>query len=211
MLRALVVATTAALALPAAAQASVKITWPRPATVEAGTKVKVKIRSDRPVRVALVRESASGRIMRTLARRTLRTGTFTVAVPVGGHALRVTSGKRHSQHAIRGVYSHCVAATAQTTKLRLSATSVQRGGTLAYDLVNTGDRCVYTGFAYTFQRQAADGAWAPGPLPPPVPLIQVIVGPNEALAKSATVPADAEPGHYRLVDVGVAAEFDVTP
>ena len=57
----------------------------------------MKVVSTKPVRAALVRESASGKVMRTIARRTLRRRhVHRPAMPVcANYALRVPSGRRH--------------------------------------------------------------------------------------------------------------------
>ncbi|HEY6890300.1 MAG TPA: hypothetical protein VI300_21025, partial [Solirubrobacter sp.] len=99
MLRALPVILAAALALPAAAHASVRITWPRADGYEPGQRFAVKIASTERVRIALVRESTSGKVIRTISRRTLRSGTFTAAMPeLGSYSLRVTAGQRRWRH-----------------------------------------------------------------------------------------------------------------
>jgi len=210
VLRILGLALAAALALPAAAHASVKVTFPSVDGVEPGTTVAVRIAADTPVRVALVKESASGRIVRTVERRTLRNGTFRVKIPYGRFSLRATAGGRHWQHDIDGTYTDCASATADATTLTLKASSVAPGGTLAYDFVNTGDDCSLTGAGYSLERQAADGGWARVPLPWVFAAIAYFVPPGGTLNKRATIPPDAEPGAYRLVDAGVAAPFTVT-
>lgn len=212
MLRTLLVILAAALALPAAAQASVKITWPRSDGYEPGKRFEVKIAATERVRIALVRESTSGKIMRTISRRSLRTGTFTAALPdVGLYALRVTAGKRRWHRRLVAMYAGCAPAQARNTALTLGAPTVPRGGTLAYDFVNTGDSCTLTGAGYSLERQAADGSWSRVPLPFVFPAIAYSVGPGKTLHKEARIPPDAEPGAYRLLDAGVAAPFAVTP
>jgi len=196
--------------LPLVLAAAAIVTFPNAEIVEPGTRVTVRIASDRPVNAALVRVSATGRIMRTVRRKTLRTGSFTVRIPAGGHALRVTAGRRHWQHRIEGVWSDCRPATTQTTTLHLKATTVQRGATLPYDFTNTAKGCVFTGASYRLERQAADGAWIAVPLPWVFPAIAYVVPPAGTKAKSAQIPADAEPGTFRLIDGGVAAPFAVT-
>jgi hypothetical protein len=213
VLRALLVILAAALALPAAAHASpVKITWPRAGGYEPGQRFQVKIASTGRVRVALVRESTSGKIIRTISRRTLRSGTFTAAMPeMGSYALRVTAGRRHWRHRLFAAYATCPPAKASNTALRLATTTVPRGGTLDYDLVNTGDGCSLTGASYGLERRLADGTWSHVPLPFVFPAIGYPVGPGKTFHKHARIPDDVEPGAYRLLDAGVAAPFEVTP
>src|SRR3954469_408906 len=135
MLRVLIVVLAAALALPAAAHASpVKITWPRAGGYEPGQRFQTKIISTERVRVALVRESTRGRIIRTISSRTLRAGTFTAAMPeMGNYALRVTAGRRQWRHRLFAAYAKCPLATASTTALKLVAQTAAPGGTLDYD------------------------------------------------------------------------------
>ncbi|MDA0167315.1 hypothetical protein OM076_44050 [Solirubrobacter ginsenosidimutans] len=213
MLRALIVILAAALALPAAAQASpVKITWPGADGYEPGQRFEMKIASTERVRVALVRESTSGKIIRTISRRTLRSGTFIAAMPeMGSYSLRVTAGQRRWRHRLFANYANCPLAKASNTALRLAATSVSRGGTLDYDFVNTGKGCSLTGASYSLERQLADGTWTHVSLPWVFPAIGYPVGPGKTFHKRARVPDDAEPGAYRLLDAGVAAPFTVTP
>ncbi|WP_028064379.1 immunoglobulin-like domain-containing protein [Solirubrobacter soli] len=195
--------------LPLILAAAAIVTFPKADVVNPGTRVTVRIASDQPVKATLVRVTTAGTVMRTIKRKTLRTGTFTVRIPAGRHALRVSAGRRHWQHRIDGVWTDCVQATAKTTALTLKAATVQRGGTLPYDFENTGKDCSFTGLSYRLERQAADGTWAAVPLPWVFPAVAFAVAPGGTRAKTARIPADVEPGRFRLID-GVAAEFDVT-
>jgi hypothetical protein len=86
---------------PARVVAGVQVTWPlaKPETVLApGSKLTVRIASKRRrAQVSFVRVNATGKGLATVARRTLRRGAFTVAVPpaLGArYALRVTVAGR---------------------------------------------------------------------------------------------------------------------
>ena len=78
-----------------AAPAEAKITWPKTTNVQPGAKLTVKVASKhRRAQLAFVRVSPRA----TLARKTLRTGRFTVTVPAGAgvtYELRATvAGRR---------------------------------------------------------------------------------------------------------------------
>ncbi len=78
-----------------AAPAEAKVTWPKTTNVQPGAKLTVKVASKhRRAQLAFVRVSPRA----TLARKTLRTGRFTVTVPAGAgvtYELRATvAGRR---------------------------------------------------------------------------------------------------------------------
>ena len=131
-------AVAAVLLLPAAAQAAgSKVTWPEQRTYAPGETMSVKVVSTERVRAALVRESASGKVMRTVARRMLRTGTFRrrrrtpAATRCGSASVRATSPSPRP-HAVRPAAaagpSRGAAAAPMATRaeLRLGATSAPR-------------------------------------------------------------------------------------
>jgi hypothetical protein len=222
VLRALLATFAVALALSAAAQASVKVTWPQQRTYAPGEALTVKVAADKAVRVALVRESASGRVMRTISRRTLRTGSFSAAAPTAGrYALRV--GNRSRTVSIAAPVASlpltppptdptsCVQPDVATAALRLSTTTVRAGDELPYELVNQGPGCLVAGLAYSFEHQLPDGSWVAAKPDLMFAAIAVLIDVGGSFAKQAQIPADAEPGAYHLLDAGVAAPFDVTP
>lgn len=102
-------ASSAAAALPPAkppttaglASAGLKVTWPlaAPATASTpGARFAVKVRrGSARATVSLVRVNGDGRALRTVARRTLRSGTFTAVLPAAAparYALRLSARGR---------------------------------------------------------------------------------------------------------------------
>jgi hypothetical protein len=216
----LVAALTPLLVAPPAQAAGLKVTWPAKRTYAPGEQLVVKVASRKPVRVAFVRESARGRIMRTIARKTLRTGTFSALAPSPGrYAVRV--GARHRAATVAPPAAaapvpapstpappvdDCFALKGQPLagELHLLATSVASGGSLPYEVVNTGATCVIQGAAYGLERQLDDRSWSRVALPWAFPSFGVQLRPSGHYAKSAQIPANAVPGNYRVLD-------DVTP
>lgn len=229
-MRLLLAALAAVLLVPTAAQAAgPKVTWPEQRTYATGETISVKVKSAERVRAALVRESASGKIMRTIARRTLRNGTFKAKAPAAGrYALRV--GKRERAITVADPdtpvssgplppaepFEPC-RPDGDTAELRLGATSAKAGGTLPLEVVNTSKSCLTLGVGYSFERLLADGTWVTVPSNQIFIALAVILGPGQHYAKQAVVPADAVPGTYRVVDqahgsgtINLAAQFEVT-
>jgi len=226
----LLLALAAVLLLPTAAQAAgPKVTWPQQRTYAPGETISVKVSSSKPVRAALVRESASGKVMRTVARRMLRSGTFKAKAPgAGRYSLRV--GKRERDIAVAAPdtpvssgplppaepFEPC-RPDGDTAELRLSATSAPAGGTLPLEVVNTSASCLTLGVGYSFERLLADGTWAAVPSNQIFITVAVILRPGQSYAKQAVIPADATPGTYRVLDaaygsgtINLAAQFEVT-
>jgi hypothetical protein len=241
----------AALAFPASAPPAqlpptraidgVRIVWPaRQASVRlsAGALVRVRVRSDGPrSRVRLVRVTASGKPMRTIARATLRSGSFSVALPLvapARYALRAqVAGHRYWSWIVVAA-SPTPPAPAPTptpvppsgpptdplrcadgggsrgVQLVLGAASAAAGGQMPYKIVNSGTSCLTIGAAYVLQQQQPDGSWRslPGP---PFPLWAALLNPGASFAKSAAIPASAAAGSYRVLDAGqTTSVFAVT-
>ena len=104
----LVLPATAEAALPAAktpprSVAGVKITWPLTAaetSLAPGSSLAVAVRSShRRAQLALLRVDGRGRAIRAVARKTLRSGTFSIALPAtAGARYRLAlevAGKRY--------------------------------------------------------------------------------------------------------------------
>ena len=233
MLRALLLLTVAAaLALPAAAQASLKVTWPEQRTYAPGEIMKLRVVSSERVRVAFVRVTANGKVMRTLWRRTLSAGTRTaIAWKPGHYELRVAARTRSVTVAAApvqspsaplpidpGTFPTCTG-QGDSAELRLSATTIRAGETLPFDLVNTSTGCETAGVGYSFERRLADGSFETIPLNLLFPALAVFLPAGTTYAKSAPIPADFAPGGYRLLDsvsgasgqIRVAVEFDSDP
>jgi hypothetical protein len=224
----LVLALAAVLLFPATAQAAgPRVTWPEQRTFAAGETISVKIKAGKPVRAALVRESATGKALRTIARRTLRRGTFRATAPKPGrYALRVGARRRAITVTADTPVSSGPLPPAEPpapcrpdgdrAELRLGATSAAAGGTLPLEVVNTSAGCLTLGVGYGFER-LQDGAWVRVPSNQIFITLAVILRPGERYAKQAIVPADATPGTYRVVDaaygsgtIDLAAQFEVT-
>lgn len=230
-MRVIVLALAAVLALPAAAQASLKVTWPQQRTYAPGETLAVKVVSSKPVRAALVRESARGKVMRTVARRTLRRGTFSAAVPTAGrYSLRIANRARvvsvvapappppppATPLPVPLPPTSCYVPTGDRAELRLGATTVQPGGTLPFELVNTSTECLMAGVGYAFERRLEDGTWTPVRTNQIFITIGILVPAGTSYAKTAQIPGDFAPGTYRLLDhvsgsgsIPLAAEFQV--
>ncbi len=211
-------APTAAQSSPPLETARVQIKWPSERSFAAGERVSVKVVSRRhPARVALVRTTARGHVMRTVARRTLRDGTLRATLSkLGRYALRVTVGGRRWQ---REITVSCARMTGDRAELRVATATVRAGEALPYEVVNASTGCITIGVGYAFERLQPDGTWAPV-LPYGIfPALGIKLSPGTAYAKRATVPADAPPGSYRLLDdafgaparINLVAPFEVVP
>ena len=100
LLSALALAAPAAAAPPNAAKLralGVKVAWPATGSLQPGHGVEVRVTSRRArSRVALVRVDTRGRVVRSVARATLRSGTFRAALPADAGArytLQLAVGK----------------------------------------------------------------------------------------------------------------------
>lgn len=225
MLRVLGILIAAALALPAAANASIKVTWPEQRTYVRGEKLSVKVVSTKLVRAVLVRQDASGRVTRVIARRILRKGTFTASA-AGRYALKVGTRSRTimvvaSPPSAPGTSApeRACTMTGDRVELRLSTTTVHAGDELPFALANTSAGCLMGGDGASFERKAADGTWTPVHTDQIFSAVGVFIYAGESYAKTVRVPADAGPGTYRVLDsvvnrggtIPVVAEFEVLP
>jgi hypothetical protein len=229
-MRLVLAALAAVLLVPTAAQAAgPKVTWPEQRTYAPGETISVKVQSKLRVRAALVRESATGRVLRTIARRTLRAGTFKAKAPTEGrYSLRV--GKRERDITVAApdtpVSSGPLPQPTEPTEycrpdgdraeLRLGATSVKAGETLPLEVVNTSTGCLTLGVCFSIERLLPDGTWASVTGNQVCIMLAVGLRPGERLAKQAVVPAGSPPGTYRAVDqvfgartIALAAQFQV--
>jgi hypothetical protein len=215
---------------PAKSVAGVKLTWPSAPNVLGGSKVTVTVRSShRRTQLALLRVDERGTPTGALARRTLKSGTFTATVPneIAHLMLRATiAGKRYwtwitsiapvpsgVNTSVPVPVSACLPPPSSgqaSAELRLQAAAPAPGGSLAYSVVNTGSRCLTTGAPYMWQLQQPDGSWQTIALPWAFPMFAITLAPGGSYAKTAQLPADAVPGTYRLVD-HVMTEGEVPP
>jgi len=185
--------------------------------VSPGAKLSVKVRSPRRrVTVSLHRAGISGHLGKTVAKRTLRNGTFRVPTKVEGiYALRLSvAGKRYWSWLVVG--KNVCFQFGKTSRLQLSTTTVVAGGSLPYQIVNTSDGCVSAGYPYTFQQLQPDGSWIAAPSGQPFLLPGFWIGSGGTFAKTARIPPTFSAGTYRLVDtvfgdgeIPLTADFQV--
>lgn len=208
---ALAVLATLLFAAPAQAAAT-KVTWPEARQYGPGEQIAVSVKGDRKVKVSVLRVSASGKVMGTIARRTLKRGSVTATLErAGTYSVRVDRRQRtlkvatstSSSPAPPGTPSptNCVADKLQV-EVRLGADRVARGQSLPYSIVNTSGTCITTGAAYALEHQQADGTWMPAPWQLIFPLYAVLVPAGGEFAKNVSIPADAPLGMYRLIETG---------
>ena len=109
---------------------------------------------------------------------------------------------------------------------RPSRTSLARGETLTFVVENTGRACLVYGEGHTVERRRADGTWERLQLEEVWPRVAHSLPPGGTYEKHRAIPADWQPGRYRVVDslsydgtrdarggaprLTVHAEFDVT-
>ena len=90
----LVLLATWLIAAPAQA-ASTKVTWPEARAYGAGEQIAVSVKGDRKVKVSVLRVSASGKVMSSVVRRTLKRGSVTATLTrAGTYAVRVDRRER---------------------------------------------------------------------------------------------------------------------
>jgi hypothetical protein len=229
MVRVVIASVVSLLALPAAAHASsldakpppksvagVKITWPLKANavtlMDPGAKVSVKVRSEhRRAVISLLRADARGIPTRLLARRTLRSGTFTAALPADQGVLyqlrAVVNGRRYwawiativpvPPKAVdpMPVLGSLACDIAPTGRIELDPATVTPGVQFMYRVTSTTAEPDLGG---AWQRKDA-GAWVAypdGQVEPANGAPATFAG----LERHATLPAGAPSGTYRLVE-----------
>jgi hypothetical protein len=225
---------------PSRSVAGVHVNWPLTApetTVAPGAKLVVRVSSPRRrAQLSLVRVDGRGRALRTVARRTLRKGTFTVQVPVAvagaRYALRlnVAGHKRWSWITTPSApapaatpapvatpiptaqpqpLSFCgpeppLPWTAFAASVATSAATVTAGEAIGYTVTNTGSGPMHDTGQNALQPEAQMGYGVPrpgdqgGPLP---------VG--ASVEHELVIPADTEPGRYRILRYLSYASCDV--
>ena len=205
---ALALLATLLIAAPAQAAAT-KVTWPEARAYGAGEQIAISVKGDRKVKVSVLRVSASGKVMSSVVRRTLKRGTVTATLTrAGTYAVRVDRRERKlnvvaaslpaPEPPVTPPHFNCVHAGSVTLEATLSADRVQRGQTLPFSIRNTSDGCVTMGVGYQLEHQAGDGQWKPVPWPLIFPTIAVILQPGGVYPNSVQIPADAPLGLYRL-------------
>ena len=174
----LLLALAAVLLLPAAAEAAgPKITWPEQRSYAPGETIRVKVASSVRVNVSFVRESASGKVLKVVARRTLRRGTFSASRAARGPLL--AAGRHPCADDHRRSPSRTRQARSRRTRTRScpsargrpaigpSCGSARRASPPAAALP-LRDRqhqhgLPHVGVGYSFERLLHDGTWVPVP------------------------------------------------
>jgi hypothetical protein len=193
-----------ALVVAAPAQAATKVTWPAQRTYAPGERIAVTVKGERRVRVAVLRVSATGKVMAAVTRRTLARGTVRATLArAGRYEVRVGARKRALQAVAPAGGEPCATpASTVSVEVTLGADRVQRGQTLSYSITNTSDGCITTGAAYALEHQQADGSWVPAPWPLVFAQYAVTLPEGGVFAKAVSIPADAPLGIYRLIETG---------
>ena len=176
-----------------------------------GEQIAVSVKGDRKVKVSVLRVSASGKVMSSVVRRTLKRGSVTATLArAGTYAVRVDRRERHAEgrrgaaaRAPRPPRRNSTACRehACSSRRRLSADRVQRGQTLPYSIRNTSDGCVTTGAGYQLEYQRATAQWKPAPWPLIFPIDAVIcrrAGSTPTASTSRRTRRSASTGSSRL-------------
>jgi hypothetical protein len=212
--------------------AGLAVTWPLagPAvTVAPGTRLAVgvrKLRRSAPVAtVALLRVGSTGRALRVVATRRVRSGRVALTVPATGpggahYALRLRAGRLTyagwidppppapapapapaplPAPAPNPNPDPCpVSAGTPAATLTLDAGYLPVGGTVGYAIADTGPTCISIGVGYSWQRQDGD-RWTDVPSTKAFPALALLLRPGQSYRGSASPEASMTPGHYRLV------------
>ena len=252
MVRVAIASVISLLALPAAANAAlpaahppastiagVKLTWPLAAagtSLAPGSKVNVKVRSShRRAVVSLLRADPRGIPTWLLARRTLRSGTFTAALPADQGAtyqLRaVIAGKRYwgwittpapaqpilntPVLAVVPLPLDCDVALPPQGDLAAMPATVHAGETVDVAIRNTGNSCMWapSGCVIGAGKIVQDGTVGPAdPSMVCATVVTLVARPGETWTGTWTAPAT--PGRYRLSSLAPpypTADVEVVP
>lgn len=209
MRTALALLATLLIVAPAQA-ASTKVTWPEARRYGPGEQIAVSVQGDRKVNVSVLRVSASGKVMETVARRTLkrgsvtatlkRAGTYSVRVDRRQRKLKVVTATSGDPAPPMTTPGDCT--TPPAVELRLSADRVTRGEVLKYSIVNASGGCITSGAGFQLEHQQADGTWRQAPWQLLFPLYAVMIPAGGEFAKNVSIPSDAPLGMYRIIETG---------
>ena len=223
---------------PARVVAGVQVTWPltKSETVLApGAKLTIRVASKRrSAKLSFVRVNASGKALSTVAKRTLRRGSFTVTVPSASgarYALRLAVAGRERFSWVTTPAAVAPAPPAPTatptpaptsvplsfcpdtppqTSADINATitpaspTVEPGETLAFEITNAGPG----GFtALGAAKVVPDGQPATAYWASEAPMTGL--RPGESAQRSVLVPADTAPGMYRIQTEVIWAQCDM--
>jgi hypothetical protein len=238
----LLLPASAHAALPAAhppgkSVAGVKIAWPLTAaetTQAPGASLSVRVRSShRRAQLTLARVDGRGRALHAVARRTLRSGTFTVRLPAlagARYALRLTVAGKHYWSWILtpapklapvttpsidcgqeyACETGCAAlGGAPNAEIAVTPATARPGDAVQVTIVNRGAGCLISpdgNIAY-WEQQLSDGSWEPAGHELSVQVLTLTALPGATWTGVKTVGADFVPGAYRLVVHGQPAVF----
>jgi hypothetical protein len=219
---------------PARVVAGVQVTWPLTKSeteLAPGAKLTIRVASKRrSAKLSFVRVNASGKALSTVARRTLRRGSFTVTVPNAAgarYALRVTVAgrKRFSWVTTPAAVapappaptpaptpvplSFCPDTPPQTSadinaRITPASPTVKAGETLAFEITNAGPG----GFtALGAAKVVPDGQAATAYWVSEAPMTGL--RPGESAQRSVLVPAGTTPGMYRIQTEVIWAQCDM--
>lgn len=163
----LIAPTAAAAAPPDLSRHGITVTWPEHDVVPANAPFEVKVQSKREkVSLKLVRVSESGKLMRVLARKTVRNGGLNVTLPATvGARYRITLEAVEREWTEEFTTS-CGAGGVPGVEANVTPSSARSGDAVVLRMHNTGTACLSHGSAFSWERQAADGSWQNIPLPP---------------------------------------------
>lgn len=213
----LLAAPSAVAAPPNLSRHGIAVTWPNGPMVPANAAFEVKVQSKREkVSLKLVRVSESGKPMRVLARKTVRTGVLNVALPpTVGARYRLTM-EAVDREWTEDFTTTCAAGGTPAVEGNVTPAAARSGDRVVLRMHNTGTACLSYGSAFSWERQLADGSWQNVPLPP-----------NHAwtLEGRSLTPGSwtgervwvwpTEPGAYRLTrgmgGAGLAVPFTILP
>jgi hypothetical protein len=220
-------------------KAGLRVSWPvgaLPQIWRGGQTVTVRVtplrRRHRSATVSLVRVRRDGRDGRTLARRTLRAGRFSVTLPRAlgrRYALRLRVGRRtwSSPIEVRADGTGCPLTGRSSADMTVEPSAGRPDDPVTVFVRNTGETCL-SGGGFRWERLLADGTWQPVPQPdlsryPPVPTILIPRLPGTTFADGAFVWPELDPGPHRIVKevwpidapmgarLTLAASFQVLP
>jgi hypothetical protein len=168
----------------------------------------------------------SGRALKLIARRRLRSGIFNAQLsepPGARYALILQVGSRRYGSDIRTPIGCSFPGSRVAASVTLGRTVVAPGGALTATVHNTTGNCYQLNWNYDLEYLQADGSWtrlaADGI--PSEPAVVRIISAHSGLSDPLSIPSDAVPGHYRVVqrfhaDIGndpkpftATARFDV--
>lgn len=205
----------------------IRVSWPSGhRTVAPGTRVPVRISqprsSERKLTVSLLRISAKGRILKSVQRTRIVRGEVAVGIPDGAgrrYSLRLLrGGKIVRRMTIRtpasvapkpapaapspnggSTWPACAAGRVDG-RIEFGAPSVVRGEPLPFAVLNTGEACFERVGVVGLERwQPETSTWVTATmLSLPQTLAYYTVPAGQSDRSAVAVPADAEPGTYRM-------------